>query len=83
MILLQVTNQSNWQKSIEVWRLVGDQLVLRQEHPITLTEDSATVKTVAERISLEVYDGTPVVLLNYKNLPIPDVEETRGEPTYQ
>lgn len=49
-----------------------------QEHPITLVEDTAAVKKVAARISSEAFEGAPVVLLNSKNLPIPDVEGTQG-----
>lgn len=50
----------------------------RQEHPITLVEDTAAVKKVAACISSEAFEGAPVVLLNSKNLPIPDVEGTQG-----
>ena len=48
------------------------------EHPLTLTEATATLQVVSDRISREAFDGANVRLLNSKNLPIPDVDGTRG-----
>ena len=51
----------------------------RSEHPINISESSASVGQIAEKISIEAFSGRQVKLLNSKNLLIPDVEGTRGE----
>ena len=48
------------------------------EHPVTLTTATANVSAVCERLSQEAFDGSAVCLLNSKNLPIHDVDSTKG-----
>ena len=43
-----------------------------------MTESTATVPSVSEKLSVEAFSGKEVQLLNSKNLPVPDVDGTRG-----
>ena len=65
----------SWQKSIEVCRVVKGIVVPIAEHPVTLTAATANVSAVSSRVSQE---GSAVCLLNSKNLPIHDVDGTKG-----
>ena len=76
-------HNSSWQKSIEVCQMFGGWLVQRSEHPLTLTESTANVPHVTEKLRHEAFSNRPVKLLNSKNLPIPDVEGTKGKFTVQ
>ena len=58
--------------------MFGGRLVQRSEHPLTLTEATANVPRVTEKLMHEAFSNRPVELLNSKNLPIPDVEGTKG-----
>lgn len=53
-------------------------LIQSSEHPLTISESTASVNQVAEKISHEAFGDREVKILNSKNLPIPDVEGTRG-----
>ena len=55
------------------------QIVQTAEHPLNLSDETVTIATIAERISVEAFDSVPVQLLNAKNLPLADVEGTRGK----
>ena len=59
--------------------MFGGRLVQRSEHPLTLTEATANVRHVIEKLRHEAFSSKPVKLLNSKNLPIPDVEGTKGK----
>ena len=48
------------------------------EHPVTLTPATANVSAICDRVSQEAFEGSTVYLLNAKNLPIHDVDGTRG-----
>ena len=49
------------------------------EHPLTLSENIATVEEVSGRLREEAFQGNPIKLLNAKNLALPDYDGTRGE----
>ena len=53
-------------------------MVQTSEHPLNLSESTATIPDVTRRLSLEAFDGSQIKILNSKNLPLPDVEGTRG-----
>lgn len=48
------------------------------EHPLNLTKYTATISDVSKRLSTEAFEGSPVKILNAINLPLPDIEGTRG-----
>lgn len=48
------------------------------EHPLTLSENIATVEEVSGRLREEVFQGTPLSF-NAKTLALPDCDHTRGE----
>ena len=53
-------------------------MVLTSEHSLNVSEYTATIPDVTRRLSLEAFNGSPIKILNSKNLPLPDVEGTRG-----
>ena len=59
--------------------MVGEDLQQHSEHPINVTDSTADVQSVANKISQEAFGNAPVRLLNAKNLRIPDVDGTKGE----
>ena len=79
----QGTGSGTWQKSIEIWNMMRGKLIQSSEHPLTISESTASVNQVAEKISHEAFGDRQVKLLNSKNLPIPDVEGTRGTKYYK
>ena len=54
-------------------------IVEKVEHPLSLSDESANIAEVAERISTEAFGSDPVLLLNAKNVPLADVEGTKGK----
>lgn len=59
--------------------MCGDELIQCSEHPLTLTEETANVQYVSEKLKTEAFSNQSVRLLNSKNLLIPDVEGTKGK----
>lgn len=57
-------------------------IVATAEHPVTLTAATANVRDVCEKVAQEAFSGTPVCLLNSKNLLIQDVDGTKGLSLY-
>ena len=55
------------------------QIIQTAEHPLNLSDECATISEVMERISAEAFGGVEVQLLNAKNVPLADVEGTRGK----
>lgn len=51
--------------------MMRGKLIQSSEHPLTISESTASVSQVAEKISHEAFGDRPV---KPKNLPIPDVE---------
>ena len=49
------------------------------EHPLTLAPATANVRDVSDKISQESFGGSRVRLLNVKNLPIYDMDGSRGK----
>ena len=54
-------------------------MISSAEHPLTMSESNASVEAVTARLSREAFGGAKVHLLNAKNLPIPNVDGTKGE----
>ena len=69
----------SWQKSVEIWHLIGTHLHQLSEHPITMTNSNASIQSVSNKISQEAFGGATVRLLNSKFFHIPDVEGTTGK----
>ena len=59
-------------------RLVKGRFIQTSEHPLTLSEETANISAIADRISEEGFSGAPMRLLNAKNIPLPDVAGTKG-----
>ena len=68
-----------WNKSIEICKLGGGEVIQVAEHPLTLDDSKATVTYITEKLSNEAFDGAKVRLLNAKNILLADVEGTRGK----
>ena len=58
--------------------MVKGVIVATAEHPVTLTAATANVRDVCEKVGQQAFNGAPVCLLNSKNLPIQDVDGTKG-----
>lgn len=69
---------SEWIKRIEICDLEGSVLKKIFNLSVSLTEQSATVSSIAEFVSEEAFNGAAVVLLDSENLEIPDTIGTRG-----
>ena len=72
---------SSWLKSIEIHTLKGGELRKSSNYPLTLTIETATIPSVAAKISAECFDNSPVVLLDHDNLKIPHNACTQGTCT--
>jgi hypothetical protein len=49
------------------------------EHPLAIEEGTATVSSIADKLSKEAFGGVKVQLLNSKNIMIADTEGTRDK----
>ena len=58
--------------------LRGEQVVQVSEHAVTIDDTTANVTYVIDKLSREAFSGSWVRLLNAKNIPVADVEGTRG-----
>uniref|UniRef100_A0A1X7U4S3 Uncharacterized protein n=1 Tax=Amphimedon queenslandica TaxID=400682 RepID=A0A1X7U4S3_AMPQE len=54
-------------KTVEIYRMIEDELRRQGSFPITLKPFSASVDHIATVVSVEVFDGAPVVLLDKDN----------------
>lgn len=54
-------------------------MISYSEHPLAIEEGTATVSSVADKLSKEAFGGVKVQLLNSKNIMIADTEGTRGK----
>ncbi len=76
---MQVNSGPKWIKSIEMCSLrANGDVVQISEHPVTLDEANSSVTAIQDKLSQEAFDGARVRLLNSKNIPLADVEGTRG-----
>lgn len=68
-----------WTKGVEVYHFLNGDLKKFSNFPILLTEATASIGHVSEQLSLEVFSGKKVLLLDNDNLPIPETSASRGE----
>lgn len=75
------TSGLSWTKTVEICCYEATSCSIKKtcNLPLILTEQTATVTKITDNSSVEAFDGDPVVLVDSKNLRIPDSVGTRGK----
>ena len=63
----QGTGSGTWQKSLEIWNMMRGKLIQSSEHPLTISESTARVNQVAEKISLKAFGDRQVKIKEPSN----------------
>ena len=69
-------------KTVEIHRMIDDELRRQGSFPITLQPFSANVDHISSVLSIEIFDGAPVVLLDNDNYQIFDSATTQSDYLY-
>ena len=69
--------EEEWRKVIEIHKFSDRELKKQSNFPITLTPSTAKLQYIANVISVELFSGDEVVLLDNENYQIPDSSTTQ------
>ena len=77
---MQPTQQEDleWRKIFEVCDLVNNEIRKKFNLPVTLTPYTANIEYITNCISVDMFNGEDVVLLDNENYKIPNTLATNG-----